>query len=148
MAESPSTTIIVRPAARRSDDERDPLMQREFDGREAGSTTAGESSAEGQTKPLAGGTILGIHNLAIVMPQFIVRVVFVSLVRAHSRYHRLPLWQASFSALLTKLSNLFLHLNPETPWRPSHRVALVTTRLTMGRMVWLGYCGLVASAHS
>ena len=25
-------------------------------------------------KPMAGGTVLGIHNLAIVMPQFIVRV--------------------------------------------------------------------------
>ena len=24
--------------------------------------------------PLAGGTVLGIHNLAIVMPQFIVRI--------------------------------------------------------------------------
>lgn len=29
------------------------------------------------SKPLPGGTILGIHNLAIVMPQFIVRLIII-----------------------------------------------------------------------
>lgn len=70
MAECPSKIVTSRPA-RRSVDERDPLMEREFDGAEPGDTAVGSLNG-GETKPLAGGTILGIHNLAIVMPQFIV----------------------------------------------------------------------------
>ncbi|KAG6378700.1 hypothetical protein JVT61DRAFT_12972 [Boletus reticuloceps] len=71
----PPTTSISHRAAPRSVDERDPLIQHEFVGTEAGGTTVGESLSGGETKPLAGGTILGIHNLAIVMPQFIIAVV-------------------------------------------------------------------------
>ena len=33
---------------------------------------------EQEKKPLGGGTILGIHNLAVVIPQFVVRDSFVS----------------------------------------------------------------------
>ncbi|KAF8450554.1 hypothetical protein L210DRAFT_956561 [Boletus edulis BED1] len=76
MSECPTpTTTISHRAAPRSVDERDPLIQHEFVGTEAGGTTVGESLSGGETKPLAGGTILGIHNLAIVMPQFIIAVV-------------------------------------------------------------------------
>jgi solute carrier family 45 protein 1/2/4 len=82
MTECPSKIPTVRPA-RRSVDERDPLMEREFEGAEAGGTAVGESLNGGETKPLAGGTILGIHNLAIVMPQFIVCVIIAFLVRFH-----------------------------------------------------------------
>lgn len=84
MTEHPSRPATSRPAARRSVDERDPLMQPEYDGTEADGTTAGESSNGRETKPLAGGTILGIHNLAIVMPQFIVCIILISLLVAHA----------------------------------------------------------------
>lgn len=30
-------------------------------------------------KPMAGGTVLGIHNLAIVFPQFVVGCIFTHL---------------------------------------------------------------------
>lgn len=67
-------------AGRRSNsrppDECDPLLQSSPSRREQGEeNSGGETSAEG-THPIAGGTILGIHNLAIVMPQFIVRYIF------------------------------------------------------------------------
>ena len=48
--------------------ERQPLIRRRsFD--EYDTNTEDEAAT-----PLAGGTVLGIHNLAIVMPQFIVRI--------------------------------------------------------------------------
>lgn len=81
MTERPPKPATSRPAPRRSVDERASLMQRECD-TEADGTTVGEPSNESETKPLAGGTILGIHNLAIVMPQFIVCII-VSPVTAH-----------------------------------------------------------------
>lgn len=87
MTECPSTPASPRPAARRSTAERDPLMQHEYDGPEADGTTVGESLNGRETKPVAGGTILGIHNLAIVMPQFIVGVILVCLARAHTMSH-------------------------------------------------------------
>ncbi|KAI6134965.1 MFS general substrate transporter [Pisolithus croceorrhizus] len=43
-----------------------------------GEDVEGDASGEpsvGTTQPVAGGTILGIHNLAIVMPQFIIALV-------------------------------------------------------------------------
>lgn len=83
MTECPSTSATPRPAARCSTDEHDPLIRREYDGTDANRTTVGESLNGGETKPVAGGTILGIHNLAIVMPQFIVCSVLVYLIRAH-----------------------------------------------------------------
>ena len=39
--------------------------------------------------PVAGGTILGIHNLAIVFPQFIVSVLAFELSRGADEYDRL-----------------------------------------------------------
>lgn len=43
------------------------MRRRSFDEYENG------PSEEAHSAPYAGGTVLGIHNLAIVMPQFIVR---------------------------------------------------------------------------
>lgn len=57
-----SASIVIRDG----NTERQPLLRRrsfdEFDAR------------DNQTKPIAGGTVLGIHNLAIVFPQFIVSI--------------------------------------------------------------------------
>ncbi|KAL4076097.1 major facilitator superfamily domain-containing protein [Scleroderma yunnanense] len=56
-------------------DERDPLLHSSPSHTERGEeANAGETSVE-ESHPVAGGTILGIHNLAIVMPQFIIALV-------------------------------------------------------------------------
>lgn len=81
MSERPSEAASPYSVAPRSADERDPLIQRGYDDPEAVGTTAGEPLNGDVVKPLAGGTILGIHNLAIVMPQFIVCINLDSLVR-------------------------------------------------------------------
>lgn len=52
---------------RRSEPERQPLIRRH-------SLGPREEDEELDSKPVAGGTVLGIHNLAIVMPQFIVSI--------------------------------------------------------------------------
>lgn len=66
---------------RRPPDERQPLVRRRsFDEYETG---AEESDSVAQ---MAGGTVLGIHNLAIVMPQFIVRVLNLTLILNHSEF--------------------------------------------------------------
>ncbi|CAA7259880.1 unnamed protein product [Cyclocybe aegerita] len=70
--EDPRRPVHVRnvstPARPPASGERQPLLRRRsFDEYEP-------TPEEVEGKPLAGGTILGIHNLAIVMPQFIVAV--------------------------------------------------------------------------
>lgn len=64
----------VRPPSpsQRCTSERAPLLGSHTD-EEVGEST--HSVSDEPKRPLAGGTVLGIHNLAIVMPQF-----FVSLV--------------------------------------------------------------------
>ncbi|OAX44531.1 MFS general substrate transporter [Rhizopogon vinicolor AM-OR11-026] len=52
--------------------ERDPLLSHSSEDNSDGDAEAQGSDGE---KKLAGGTILGIHNLSIVMPQFIIAVV-------------------------------------------------------------------------
>jgi len=54
-------------------DEREPLLRRHSLMQRAEVSTADDLSKI--NKPLAGGTVLGIHNLAIVIPQFIVSIV-------------------------------------------------------------------------
>jgi solute carrier family 45, member 1/2/4 len=72
---SSSETITGRTYTPR-EREREPLLQPSLtdDG-------DGESPIE-ESQPVAGGTVLGIHNLAIVFPQFIVRDnnLYVTLV--------------------------------------------------------------------
>ncbi|KII95051.1 hypothetical protein PLICRDRAFT_128474 [Plicaturopsis crispa FD-325 SS-3] len=57
--------------------ERQPLIRRRsFDEYDGG------ADAEVEATPVAGGTVLGIHNLAIVFPQFIVALVSSAIFRA------------------------------------------------------------------
>ncbi|KAF9226586.1 MFS general substrate transporter [Gyrodon lividus] len=77
---SPVTTPYRAPG-RCSLDERDPLVQHRYEDAEADGSTVGELLSETETKPVAGGTILGIHNLAIVMPQFIIALVASAIFR-------------------------------------------------------------------
>ena len=66
---SHSRVLSTPPLFRRANGERQPLVRRrsltEYE-YEPGVDEAGPVA------PMAGGTVLGIHNLAIVMPQFIV----------------------------------------------------------------------------
>lgn len=64
-ASSPSI-ILVR--TQTAFDERQPLLRRQSLGPRAEPIGVGAIA-----QPVAGGTVLGIHNLAIVMPQFLVR---------------------------------------------------------------------------
>ncbi|KIO12686.1 hypothetical protein M404DRAFT_123851 [Pisolithus tinctorius Marx 270] len=68
------TTNVRRPG-RRSLDERDPLFQSQSSRGEDGEGDIPGEALAGNTQPVAGGTILGIHNLAIVTPQFIIALV-------------------------------------------------------------------------
>lgn len=65
------------PSTRRQLTETEPLLRRR---RSFGEHDADVNSPEEQTA-LAGGTILGIHNLAIVFPQFIVCISLAPLVQ-------------------------------------------------------------------
>lgn len=56
--------------------EHDPLLGRSSEVQS--DADAEDEASDSETRP-AGGTILGIHNLAIVMPQFIVSSVIFSL---------------------------------------------------------------------
>lgn len=68
---------LSTPAARPSiSNERSPLIRRRS--YDENDVDANELEAE----PTAGGTILGIHNLAIVFPQFIVAIVASAIFRA------------------------------------------------------------------
>jgi len=58
--------------------ERQPLMRRHSLS-PIGDETGNPELA--QAKPLAGGTVLGIHNLAIVIPQFMVALVASTIFR-------------------------------------------------------------------
>jgi solute carrier family 45 protein 1/2/4 len=67
--------------------EQDPLISRSSEDNSDGGAEAQVSDVE---KRPAGGTILGIHNLAIVMPQFIVSLI-CSIQLLFSPCPRLPL---------------------------------------------------------
>ncbi|KDQ64622.1 hypothetical protein JAAARDRAFT_28261 [Jaapia argillacea MUCL 33604] len=66
-----STPALRRPGA----GEREPLLRRH-------SLDAAELDAIPERPPVAGGTVLGIHNLAIVFPQFIVALVSSAIFHA------------------------------------------------------------------
>ncbi|KAF8630339.1 hypothetical protein AX15_002989 [Amanita polypyramis BW_CC] len=59
--------------ARRPADERQPLIRRRSFDEECDYEVARQGVVS--AAPIAGGTVLGLHNLAIVMPQFVVAVV-------------------------------------------------------------------------
>ncbi|KAJ3554771.1 hypothetical protein NM688_g2936 [Phlebia brevispora] len=75
----PSHSRTRSTPARPIGSERDPLLRRRRSFEEHHDLT---SAVVSETEPLAGGTILGIHNLAIVFPQFIVALVSSAIFRA------------------------------------------------------------------
>ncbi|KZV64590.1 MFS general substrate transporter [Peniophora sp. CONT] len=80
-----------------------------------------------EDKPVAGGTILGVHNLAIVMPQFIVALVSSAIFNAvdpettnpdgsHDSYHGKNgvAWVLRFGGMCTLLGALMCRMLPLT----------------------------------
>ncbi|KAI0081691.1 MFS general substrate transporter [Panus rudis PR-1116 ss-1] len=112
---TPATRPTVLP------DERAPLLRRRsFDEHD-------RPNAQEETEPLAGGTILGIHNLAIVFPQFIVAIVASAIFRAvdadvdndptnHSTYYGKNgvAWVLRFGGLCTLVGAVFARMVPPT----------------------------------
>ncbi|KAL4242080.1 MFS general substrate transporter [Abortiporus biennis] len=102
--------------------ERDPLLRRRrsFDEHDA-------DTFRNDSEPLAGGTILGIHNLAIVFPQFIIALVSSAIFRIvdseieddplhHSTYHGKNgvAWVLRFGGLCTLVGAVFARMVPPT----------------------------------
>ncbi|KAF9019235.1 MFS general substrate transporter [Hymenopellis radicata] len=120
---SPST--VVRPAHTRTLStpglrvgERQPLLRRRsLDEFEAGSDEIPPAT------PVAGGTILGVHNLAIVMPQFIVSLA------ASFIFHNGVVWVLRFGGLCTLLGALIARMVPPTPTEKAMRRRLGEMKL-------------------
>jgi len=77
----------------------------------------------GPTVPVAGGTVLGIHNLAIVFPQFVVALVSSVIFHAvdndptnHNAYlgKNGVAWVLRFGGLCTLLGAIFARMVPPT----------------------------------
>lgn len=126
---------------RRGLDERQPLLRRwSFHESEA----IVEDEDEIAATPLAGGTVLGIHNLAIVMPQFIVALVtsfiftladgaqsdFISGDGSGTYYGKHGVsWVLRFGGLCTLFGALFARMVPPTPTEKSMRRRLGEMKL-------------------
>ncbi|KAJ8523423.1 hypothetical protein ONZ45_g135 [Pleurotus djamor] len=126
---------------RRDTNERTPLVRRRsFDEYDA---TTDEIEMSSQA-PLAGGTILGIHNLAIVMPQFIIALAASIIFRTVDGHldedpnnHTTYLdrdgvgWVLRFGGLCTLFGALFARMVSPTPTEKAMRRRL-------GEMLVLG----------
>lgn len=131
-----STPANPRRMSRRAVDERRPLLRRRSqDDLDSALDTENNSS------PLAGGTVLGIHNLAIVMPQFIVALVTSAIFRAvdgappiegggDTYYgHNGVAWVLRFGGLCTLLGAVIARMVPPTPTEKSMRRRLGEMKL-------------------
>lgn len=92
--------------------------------------------------PMAGGTVLGIHNLAIVMPQFIVALVTSAIFRivdessvklagdSNTYYGKSGVgWVLRFGGLCTLFGAIFARMVPPTPTEKAMRRRLGEMRL-------------------
>ncbi|KAG6833887.1 hypothetical protein H0H87_007898 [Tephrocybe sp. NHM501043] len=130
-ARRPSHTRVVSTPhmPRRGVDERQPLLRRRsFDAYE-------NVPEESPIAPMAGGTVLGIHNLAIVMPQFIVALVTSAIFRIvdggapvghlldDNRYYGKTGvgWVLRFGGVCTLLAALIVRKVPPTPTEKAMR---------------------------
>ncbi|KAL0949413.1 hypothetical protein HGRIS_009474 [Hohenbuehelia grisea] len=122
---------------RRPTDERQPLLRsRSYDDYEA--------RADAAAAPIAGGTVLGIHNLAIVLPQFIIALVASAIFRTvdgaldedpnnHDTYfgHNGVAWVLRFGGLCTLFGAMLARRVSPTPTEKAMRRRL-------GEMMVLG----------
>ncbi|TEB35620.1 MFS general substrate transporter [Coprinellus micaceus] len=126
-----STPANPRRMSRRAMDERRPLLRRR-----SHDELDSALDTDNNTTALAGGTVLGIHNLAIVMPQFIVAIVTSAIFRAvdgtppiegpgheGSTYfgHNGVAWVLRFGGFCTLLGALIARMVPPTPTEKAMR---------------------------
>ncbi|KAJ2920090.1 hypothetical protein MD484_g361, partial [Candolleomyces efflorescens] len=133
-----STPANARRMSRRAMDERRPLLRRRSQDQ---LDSALDTDANGA--PLAGGTVLGIHNLAIVTPQFIVALVTSAIFRAvdgsppvegpgegDTYYgHFGVAWVLRFGGLCTLFGALIARMVPPTPTEKAMRRRLGEMKL-------------------
>jgi len=99
------------------------------------------TEGSGPAVPVAGGTVLGIHNLAIVFPQFIVALVSSAIFRAvdadtdkdptnHNTYlgKNGVAWVLRFGGLCTLLGAIFARMVPLTQAENQMRRSLAEMR--------------------
>ncbi|KAF5387983.1 hypothetical protein D9615_000522 [Tricholomella constricta] len=120
--------LSTPPTMRRPVDERQPLLRRR-------SFQAYEPSPEdAAVAPMAGGTVLGIHNLAIVMPQFVVALVTSAIFRivdgappdaptdGHTYLGKVGVgWVLRFGGCMTLIGALIVRRVPPTPTEKAMR---------------------------
>lgn len=135
-----STPANPRKMSRRAMDERRPLLRRRsHDELDSALDTDNSSSPA-----LAGGTVLGIHNLAIVMPQFIVAIVTSAIFRVvdgsppvegpghegNTYYgHNGVAWVLRFAGLAALCGALIARMVPPTPTEKAMRRRLGEMRV-------------------
>ncbi|RDB22586.1 General alpha-glucoside permease [Hypsizygus marmoreus] len=126
------------PVIRRSNDERQPLLRR----RSFEEYAVSPEEVGGPVAPMSGGTVLGIHNLAIVLPQFIVALVTSAIFRIvdgtspnattdHSTYLGKTGvgWVLRFGGLMTLFGAMLVRRVPPTPTEKAMRRRLGEMRL-------------------
>ena len=121
-----------------SGSERQPLLRRRsYD-------DFGNQPEEGETPalPLPGGTILGIHNLAIVMPQFIVR--FLSRL--------ITFWTLTTVQVALASSAIFRIVDGESPSTLQMLADLPNTYFGKNGVAWVlrfgGFCTLIGAVFA
>ncbi|KNZ81557.1 General alpha-glucoside permease [Termitomyces sp. J132] len=133
--------VSTPPLYRRPPDERQPLLRsRSHDGLDTGVQV-------GPSAPMAGGTVLGIHNLAIVMPQFIVALVTSLIFRIadggspegllldndYKYYGKTGVgWVLRFGGCCTLIAALIVRRVPPTPTEKAMRRRLGEMHLLRG----------------
>lgn len=126
-----STPADPRRMSRRAVDERRPLLRRRS---QDDLDSALDTESNGNN--LAGGTVLGIHNLAIVMPQFVVALVTSAIFRAvdgappvegpgheGNTYfgHNGVAWVIRFGGVCTLIGAFIARMVPPTPTEKAMR---------------------------
>ncbi|KAF8663452.1 hypothetical protein AX16_001022 [Volvariella volvacea WC 439] len=130
--------VLSHPGVRRTINERQPLLRRRSFNDEFNSPIE-EIPAPAA---LAGGTILGIHNLAIVMPQFIVALVTSAIFTVVDGAHKDPAsfqdayygkngvaWVLRFGGACTLIAALIARMVPPTPTEKAMRRRLGEMKL-------------------
>jgi solute carrier family 45 protein 1/2/4 len=130
---------LSHPAHLNRGGERQPLLRR----RSIDQSDVPETR-ESEGLPVAGGTILGIHNLAIVMPQFIVAVVASAIFKAVDEVDSDPVnpeggntylgkngvaWVLRFGGLCTLFGAVLARRVPPTPTEKEMRRRLAEMKL-------------------
>jgi hypothetical protein len=134
-----STPAYLHPGVL-TDGERQPLLR-------ARSMDDNDIQDDSDVGPVAGGTVLGIHNLAIVMPQFLVSgLTPYTFTDRTDRSLRSPSSRVPFSGSRTMRRRR--HSRRHMPDRTCPKSLATTRTCTSARTAWRGCSASAASARS